>query len=224
MNKIYLSLLFILLLSCADKDDAVKSYWDNGNLKSELRYEEGKLNGLCRWYYNNGKPEMEVIYDMNVLEGPGKRWHENGNIESVFYYKNNVFDSIVEWYNVSGLLVKRENYVDGVLNGLFNQWYDSGKIFIEGEYLDGMMHGSWLMYYEDGSIGSNSVFDRGTGVQRGYADGGSYLRSVIYYKDNLKHGREIHYNIKGEVEEILLWENGEYVGNDNNIYDLGNIK
>lgn len=87
MNKIYFSLLFILLLSCADKDDAVKSYWDNGNLKSELRYKEGKLDGLCRWYYNNGKPEMEVIYNMNVLEGPGKRWHENGNIESVFYYK-----------------------------------------------------------------------------------------------------------------------------------------
>ena len=95
-----------------------------------------------------------------------------------------------------------------------------GKIFIEGEYLDGMMHGSWLMYYEDGSIGSNSVFDRGTGVQRGFADGGSYLRSVIYYKDNVKHGREIHYNIKGEVEEVLLWENGEYVGTDSNISDL----
>ena len=30
----------------------------------------------------------------------------------------------------------------------------------------------------------------------------------------MKHGREIHYNADGSVSEIIIWDNGEYVGNE----------
>ena len=121
---------------------------------------------------------------------------------------------MVEDYNVFGVLVKKASYKNGVLDGPFYQYYDSGKPFIEGEYLDGMMHGGWIMYYSDGSLGSNAVYDRGTGVQKGYSEGGAYQNAEIHYKNNLKDGRETHFNIDGSVSEILLWEEGEYVGRE----------
>ena len=69
-NKIvYILLIFNLLISCQEKDDAVVAYWGDGVIKSELRYKDGKLDGVCRWYYRNGKPEMEATYTMNVLNG-----------------------------------------------------------------------------------------------------------------------------------------------------------
>ena len=68
------------------------------------------------------------------------------------------------------------------------------------------------MYYQDGSIGSNAVYDMGTGVQKGYAEGGSYQNAEIHYKNNVKDGEEILYNMDGSVKEILLWEEGNYVG------------
>lgn len=216
-NKVFISILLIinvLFLSCKEKDDAVVSYWPDGKVKSELRYNEGKLDGLCKWYYNNGNPSMEATYSNNILNGPSTRWYENGSLEEKAYYKGNQYDGVVEEYNVFGTLVKMSTYQNGVLNGLFYQWYDNGKSFVEGEYINGMMHGAWIMYYPDGSIGSSAVYNMGTGVQKGYSEGGAYLNTEIYYKDNLKHGKEIHYDINGNVTEIIIWDNGQYVGNE----------
>lgn len=212
-NKIiYILLIINILFSCKEKDAPVVSYWDDGVLKSELRYKDGKLDGVCRWYYRNGKPEMEVTYSMDKLNGEATRWYENGNLEEKSYYKDNQYDGVVQEYNVFGTLVKLSTYQDGVLNGLYYQWYDNGKQFMEGEYIDGMMHGSWLMYYQDGTIGSNAIYNMGTGVQKGYSEGGAYQNVEIHYKNNVKDGEEIHFNMDGSISEILVWDNGNYVG------------
>lgn len=211
-DKIICILLIInVLFSCKEKDEPVVSYWPDGNLKSELRYTDGKLDGACKWYYSNGKPSMEAVYKMNVLNGESTRWYENGNVEEKAYYIDNQYDGVVEEYNVFGNLVKKTTYKNGVLNGMFYQFYDNGKPFLEGEYLDGMMHGSWLMYYQDGSIGSNAVYNRGTGVQKGYAEGGLYQNSEIHYKNGVKDGEETHFNMDGSVKEIVVWSEGNYV-------------
>lgn len=212
-NKIIHILLIInVLFSCKEKDAPVVSYWDDGVLKSELRYKDGKLDGVCRWYYRNGKPEIEVTYSMDKLNGEATRWYENGNLEEKSYYKDNQYDGVVQEYNVFGTMVKLSTYENGVLNGLYYQWYDNGKQFMEGEYVDGMMHGSWLMYYQDGTIGSNAIYNMGTGVQKGYSEGGAYQNVEIHYKNNVKDGEEIHFNMDGSISEILVWDNGNYVG------------
>ena len=92
-NKIiYILLIINVLFSCKEKDAPVVSYWDDGVLKSELRYKDGKLDGVCKWYYRNGNPEMEATYSMNMLNGEATRWYENGNLEEKSYYKDNQYD------------------------------------------------------------------------------------------------------------------------------------
>ncbi|MBQ4206079.1 MAG: hypothetical protein II662_05425, partial [Bacteroidales bacterium] len=82
-NRLFIAILLIIniLFSCKEKNDAVVSYWPDGKVKSELRYADDKLNGLCKWYYSNGNPSMEAVYENNVLNGPSTRWYENGNLE-----------------------------------------------------------------------------------------------------------------------------------------------
>lgn len=212
MKKFFVvSLILSLLCSCQD-GGVVKSYYENGNLRSELKYNDGKLNGECKWYYESGKPMMVSTYVMGVLEGEAWRWYENGQKEAHFFFKNNKKDGVSESFNVAGILVKKETYKDGVLNGGFSQWYDNGALFVEGGYLDGMMHGSWMIFYDDGTVASNAIYEKGTGVQRGFNQGGGYTVTLIHYKDNQKDGEEIHYSPDGRVTEILLWKNGEYQG------------
>lgn len=216
MKKILPNLLVLVTLmatSCGGDGTVRVSYWENGNVRSELRRADGKLDGCCRWYYATGVPMMEANYTMDVLNGESTRWHENGQVMVKAYYKDNQYDGVVEEYNVAGVLVKKENYENGVLNGLFTQWYDDGKLFVEGEYADGMMHGSWMMYYQDGSIGSRADYDMGTGVQYGYSPGGLYKNAMIHYKNNLRDGKEIRYAIDGSVEDVIIWREGECVGN-----------
>ena len=212
--KFFIAILLTinLLFSCKEKNKVVVSYWPDGKVKSELRYTEGKLDGLCKWYYSNGNPSMEAVYKMNILNGETTRWFENGKLEEKAYYIDNQYDGMVEEYNAFGILVTKSTYKNGVLNGEFHQYYDNGKPFMDGEYVDGMMHGGWIMYYKDGTIGSNAVYDMGTGVQKGYSDGGLYQNVEIHYKNNVKDGEEKHFNKDGSVKEILLWDNGNYVG------------
>ena len=216
MNKIVLVILMsmIVLVSCDDvgtDKNVVKSYWDNGNIKSELRYHDGMLNGECVWYYSNGNKQMQSHYVMNVLNGETQMWYENGNIQSRYYCKDDKYDSIFESYNVNGNLIMTEYYMNGVKHGPINQWYDNGNVFVVGQYVDGMFDSIWKVYYENGSVGSIAEYENGSGEQIGYSPEGLKV-ALIHYRDNVKDGEEILYNRDGSVREILLWNEGEYVG------------
>ena len=62
MNKILCFLMVLLVATSCKNDsekDVVKSYYENGNLKSELRYKEGRLNGKCVWLLIRGGDRMK---------------------------------------------------------------------------------------------------------------------------------------------------------------------
>lgn len=212
MKKFFGLVLFLLAFASCD-DGTKKSYYDDGTLKSVLRYENEKLNGECFWYYANGKPLMHAFFKDNVKEGPFTRWHENGNLMEDGYYKNGEFDSIYHSYTLAGILASEEHYKDGLLNGDFKKWYENGQVFQDGQYVDDMMDGSWLLFYPDGSMAAKAEFDYGTGTQTSYDQSG-YKCLVTNYKDNLKHGREYYYNPDGTLTQVLIYEEGEVVGEE----------
>jgi antitoxin component YwqK of YwqJK toxin-antitoxin module len=40
-----------------------EAYWDNGNLRREVNYEFGYLQGICKFYHMNGKVHSVVFYE-----------------------------------------------------------------------------------------------------------------------------------------------------------------
>ena len=113
----------MLLISCSN--DIRKSYWENGNLKSELRYEDGKLNGKAVWYYENEEKELEAYYKNNVLDGALTRWYKNGHMESESYYQDGKLEGTAVTYDENGNKALEENYKNDTLSGKFYQWYRS---------------------------------------------------------------------------------------------------
>ena len=89
-NIFIICFLLVMMLSCTTENR--KSYWENGNVKSELRYKDDKLNGKAVWYYENGHKEQEVFYEDNVLNGPLKRWYSNGKLETESFYKEGLLE------------------------------------------------------------------------------------------------------------------------------------
>ena len=209
--------VFLLLLaigvSCREEGDVRKTYWENGNLKSELRYKDDELDGRCVWYTANGKPQMEVVYRQNKMNGLLRRWYENGNVMEESWYKDGVQDSVYRAYSLKGLLVEEGYYVDGKLNGDYHRWYENGQVFQEGQFVDDMMDGTWLVFYADGSLAAKADFEKGTGIQTSYEQSG-YKCLVTNYVDNEKHGREVYYNPDGRVTRVALYEYGEWIGDE----------
>jgi len=214
MNK-WLCRVWIVLICLVSCDDGVqKAYWENGNLKSELRYKNGKLNGECVWYGPNGKKMTETHYKEDVLEGHCLRWHQNGKLAEDCWYKNGLRDSISRSYSEKGHLASEAFYVNGKLNGEIRKWYDNGQVFQEGQYVDGMMDGQWFIFYPSGALAGKANYKMGTGKQTCYEESG-YKCLEVPYANNLKHGKEIYYNPDGRVTKIVEYEEGKVVFEDN---------
>lgn len=212
-RTIGLVLVLAVMVSCNSTDEVKKDYYENGTLKSELRYENGMLNGRCIWYLANGKPQIEVTYRNDTMNGLLRRWHENGNLMEETWYKNGVQDSVYREYSLKGILIAEGTYVDGELNGEFHRWYENGQIFQEGWFADGMMDGSWMVFYADGKLAAKADFDKGTGIQTSYEQSG-YRCLVTHFVDNEKHGREVYYNPDGRITRVAVYEYGEWVGDE----------
>jgi antitoxin component YwqK of YwqJK toxin-antitoxin module len=57
-----------------------ENYYENGQMKSEGTYKDGKLNGLVTSWYENGKKK----YDVTFKDGGRismKKWNEDGSVK-----------------------------------------------------------------------------------------------------------------------------------------------
>ena len=119
--------LILVLLFVACGDNVQKEYWENGNLKSALRYENGKLNGECSWYAPNGKMNLRANYKDEVLDGRCQRWHDNGNLAEDGWFKDGQRDSIYHTYSEKGILASEEFFVNGRPEGEIKNGMTTGK-------------------------------------------------------------------------------------------------
>ena len=113
----FLTAVFMMAAFVACDDGVQRSYWDDGTLKSELRYIDGKLNGECVWYFSNGQKVMQADYKDDLKDGHSLRWRVNGQLEEDCWYKHGELDSLYRSYSEKGKLAAEEYYVDGKRNG-----------------------------------------------------------------------------------------------------------
>ena len=101
-----LSITFLFLFSGSvfgGEQEVKKEYWDNGKVKSETHFKNGKKEGLETSWFENGEKMSESYYKDGKIEGLHTVWFENGKKKSIKHYK------------------------DGVQNGLWTEWDEYGK-------------------------------------------------------------------------------------------------
>jgi len=117
-------LFFTLFLGCSE--NIVKEYYENGNIKSETSYKNGKvLNGLCKHYYPDGGLSKELVYEDGVLKNY-KSFYKEGSLNY-------------------------ESEMEGELkNGSSKDFYRNGVLKAKAKY----SLGSLINYYEFDSLGA----------------------------------------------------------------------
>ena len=52
-----------------------KDFYENGNLKEEVNYSDGKLNGMYREFYSDGSLKSECNYLNGIIVGKLKEYY-----------------------------------------------------------------------------------------------------------------------------------------------------
>lgn len=108
------------------------------NLKNELLSLEGKIkDGKYFEYYENGKIKAERNFLNGKEEGVAKFYYPSGNLQSKVEYSSGVLNGLVYIYSESGRLLFEQNYKDGVLEGISKEYDESGNVKREILYSGG---------------------------------------------------------------------------------------
>jgi|FLOH01.1.fsa_nt_gi hypothetical protein len=112
------------------------TYWykDDGSIKSEVNFVDGKENGLYTSYHTNGKEKIvvhyvnaqkdgiqkiyydngqlgsQVNYKMGRREGVMTDWDAEGYKSAEVFYKNNYKVGLKKYFNHKGNVVRTETY------------------------------------------------------------------------------------------------------------------
>lgn len=116
--------------------EKTKTFYKNGNIKSEEKYcEEGFDINLSINYYENGNKKREIgRNEKDDLNGLSKYYHSNGNLKRICYYFRNSLDGPNKEYWKDGTLKFECDFKDCDYQGMAKQYYTNGNYQIIRNY------------------------------------------------------------------------------------------
>ena len=135
------------------KDGNYKTWYSNGQQKSDGKYEQDQKVGNWKYWYENGQIQKSFYCIRDTIDGDYKVWYENGQqeIEGKFIMGKE-FGSWVSWYKNSKMKKKLSYGQDGKNDGLQTVYYEDGQKKYEENYLKGVKEGENNYWNTEGKI------------------------------------------------------------------------
>jgi len=92
------------------KNGIEKKYFESGELKEEMPYKKGKIDGTRKKYHMNGQVSLEVTYRNGEIVGPKKTYYENGQLKSETLYQNSQKEGDYTEYYENGEIRRIHTY------------------------------------------------------------------------------------------------------------------
>ena len=223
-----------------------KEFYSNGNIKEEINYVDGKLNGYRKiydqfgklvdvYYYKNGEVDLtENDFESNI--DIKEEFDKNDNLVFRGSFKNKKPIGVHRFFNIKGEVVNSKTYdidgnliADGIVlkngwkNGDWIYYYTNKNKQAEGKYVNGKKHGKWIYYYDNKKIQQTGSYSNGkfNGNWKWYYKTGELLKDE-YYLYGKPDGESIEYDIYGNVITKGNYIDGLKEGNWN--YVIGDQK
>jgi antitoxin component YwqK of YwqJK toxin-antitoxin module len=212
-------------------------YQDGKQIKVRTFYKNGEKHGVEQTWWTNGQLISEDRYNLGVLDGDFKRWDENGNLldrsnikngKGVYYkYLPNGSIQFVRRLNIGNTNDITEEYYEyfskwkfrsvkrfknGKANGVCEEYFPNEKLQSRKTFENGKMNGVSAEFHQNGNVSSYTNFldDKSEGPSIGYYDGGE-LRTITYTRNGKSHGIYIHFSKGGDITSLFYYLNGEKV-------------
>lgn len=226
------------------KNGVWRDYYANGNVKSEVNYKHGLLDGYVKDYEENGKlikmqryinGKLVVVKDDDNEQKVEivNDYFPDGSVKTSGGFKDNKAVGIHREYDKKGEVVAGKVYSDiGVLEakgvvdeegkkqGNWVDYYPEGKIKAKGKYINDLRDGPWLFYFRNGKIEQKGNYKNGLphGEWIWYYQNGNILREEEYSKGK-EEGYATEYTLNGDTIMHGEYYEGEKFGKW--IYKIG---
>jgi uncharacterized protein len=98
-----------------------KSWYENGQLQSQEFYRDGKEEGERKYWHEDGQIWIHDFYRDGEREGKRKLWNENGHIRELTFFRTGNYDGECKWlYIVNNIILIHKYYVNGEDIGKFS--------------------------------------------------------------------------------------------------------
>ena len=89
-----------------DSDDhyAICTYYDNHNIKTEVIWKDGYIDGIRKQYFEKGGLYIETPYSDGKKNGKEVFYYENGQIQKYFTMVDGLKDDYSEVYDENGVM------------------------------------------------------------------------------------------------------------------------
>jgi TonB family protein len=105
----------LLGLNCIlAQDNIVKSYYPNGNLESEITFNDSVREGVAKFYFEDGTIKEERLYVNGRVEGLVKIYHPGGNLKELINIEDGKREGPSSVFDEQGNYVKDIFFERGV--------------------------------------------------------------------------------------------------------------
>ena len=141
------------------KMNGSNSGWhENGHKKYLLKMIEGTLDGMATHWYDNGQKEIEMSMTRGVHNGLETRWHRNGKMKGKGYAKNGKAHGLMTLWHENGQMSRQAIFKEGIAQGLTQNWYKNGQKKSEVIYDKGKKEGLFTEWHESGKKKAEANF------------------------------------------------------------------
>lgn len=115
-------------------------------------------------YYDSGQLKSEVVHFDDGRSSITRRWHENGALKSEAPFMDSQYHGVVRQWNASQRLLGESILENGT--GIFRTWHDNGVMTSEAALRGGVPHGRMRIWDEVGEFTGDAFFINGRQVSR----------------------------------------------------------
>ena len=203
-----------------NKTGVWRTYFDNGEIKTEISYKGGKKEGTSKLFDQDGKLiSINKMKGDTVASDPGgvviidlyKEYHASGKVKLVGGLSGGLKSGIFRKYDEEGNLIKGYVYArdtvfaegmiqsGGIFEGEWKTYYPSGEVKSKGSYENGRKNGKWVFYYPNGKKEQEGYFtdDLATGQWLWYYQNGQLKKEEFFNRRGLHEGTLIEYDSLG---------------------------